>query len=45
MEGDEANQEPVRLGPGQLGLVQVDGVKYADDAHNLGGVTYIRKDC
>ena len=38
VEPYEADEQPVRLGPGQLGLVQVDGVEDANNPEDLGRV-------
>jgi len=38
VESYEANEQPVRLGPGQLGLVQVDGIEDANYGKDLGRV-------
>lgn len=36
VESYEADEQPVRLGPGQLSLVQVDGIEDANYPENLG---------
>ncbi len=40
VEGHEPDEEPVSLGAGQLGLLQVNSKEDADDPKDLGSVTY-----
>ncbi len=39
VEGDEPDEQPVRLGARQLRLLQVNGEEYAHDPQDLGRVS------